>query len=177
MKISQSLKCICIFRHVHNSLRNKHTHMIIWISPQILVWFTSVYNSANWNDINAFSLNIAIEWFIANEKVFVYCQRKTDWITWWVVLIEQEPSTLPEHLSKHPEWCGVYVIVCLFVPFLLTVALFVLPFATPEWGRRGRGSMVIGFTTTCAISAYITTKVMMFELRSWPCVLGYNIMW
>ena len=41
-------------------------------------------------------------------------------------------------------------------------------------GRRGRERMVVGFTTTCAISAHYHTRCE-FESPSWRCVL--DIIW
>jgi len=32
-----------------------------------------------------------------------------------------------------------------------------------KWGRRGRDRMIVGFTTTCAISVPITTNDVSFE--------------
>jgi len=42
------------------------------------------------------------------------------------------------------------------------------------WGRRGRHRMIIGFTTTCAISAY-HHKSCEFESRSWRGVLNTTL--
>jgi hypothetical protein len=38
-------------------------------------------------------------------------------------------------------------------------------------GRHGRDCMVVGFTTTYAISVYDYYKRVEFESRSWQCVL------
>jgi hypothetical protein len=46
----------------------------------------------------------------------------------------------------------------------------------PERGRRRRDRMVVGFTTTCAKSVPITTKVVGSNLAQPRCTL-YNIMW
>jgi hypothetical protein len=40
-----------------------------------------------------------------------------------------------------------------------------------NWGRRGRDSMVVGFTTTCAISAYHHQN---YEFES-PLALVYSM--
>ena len=46
-----------------------------------------------------------------------------------------------------------------------------------KWSRHGRHRMVVGFTTTYAISAYIDhDQRCVFESRSWRCVLE-TILW
>ena len=42
------------------------------------------------------------------------------------------------------------------------------------WGRLGRGRMVVGFSTTCAISAYHHYSCE-FEPRSWRGVLDKTL--
>ena len=41
-------------------------------------------------------------------------------------------------------------------------------------GRRGRGRMVVGFTTTCAISAYYHKRCEL-ESRSWQGILDTTL--
>jgi hypothetical protein len=46
---------------------------------------------------------------------------------------------------------------------------FVMELLILHWGRRGRDHIVVGFTTTCAISAYHNLSCE-FEPRSWRSV-------
>jgi len=74
------------------------------------------------------------------------------------------------------------IIVCSSVLFLLVIVLSVLhvllftisdsPFGIG--GRRGRNRRVVGFTTTCAISAHHHWSCE-FEPRSWQCVLNTTL--
>ena len=59
----------------------------------------------------------------------------------------------------------VYMYTCMF-----TVCKQIMQFIINNWGHRGRDRMVVGFTTTCAISTY-HHKRCEFEPRSWRGVL------
>jgi len=79
-----------------------------------------------------------------------------------VPLVEQELRILPEQMSSSPVFSGVHVtrslVLCVcFVDRCLSFVLF--PFVIVLCvlrcrGRRGRDRVVVGFTTTYAISAY-----------------------
>jgi hypothetical protein len=100
-------------------------------------------------------------------------------LTWWVSLVEQELLTLPEHLSTPPIFSGVrvtrsLVLYICFVDRCLSFCTFsfghcvvcsslIYGFWLPLWYLHSSWSksrpswlyrMVVGFTTTSAISAY-----------------------
>jgi hypothetical protein len=57
--------------------------------------------------------------------------------------------------------------------FLYHITVFA-GFTPFNWGRRGRDSMVVGFSTTCAISVYHQWSCE-FQSRSWRGVLDTTV--
>ena len=103
--------------------------------------------------------------YLCHLCVFAYSGFQHVLCIWIICRVSERRQTLltqPEHLGSAPVFGGSVWLICFFcvVFFFFFALFFVLVFVLclvylilPRC-RRGRDPMLVGFTTTCAISTY-----------------------